>query len=104
MLKNLSIALILIHLSLSLGDMASYIWTENTPDLLTTQQTSFPDDRESQESPEMKDLMGEYYSKNTLGISLLFVVNLTTQHYIDHSSPWLIQTEGEIQTPPPDQC
>lgn len=104
MLKNLSIALILIHLSLSLGDLASSIWTANDPDPFSAQQSSLPDDRESQETPELKDLTSEYCAKNTLAISVPHVVMLITVHYIDHSAPWLIQTEGEIQTPPPDQC
>lgn len=104
MLKNLSISLFLIHLSLSLGNLATTIWTENTTNIFTAQQTSLPDDRESQEAPESKDLTSEYCPKNTLGFAVISVVNLYTQHFFDQSAPWLIQTEGEIHTPPPDQC
>lgn len=104
MIRILSILFLLIHFSFSLADLASSIWTENRTDVFSTQQTSLPDERESQESQETKDLKSEYYSKHTTGILDPCVVIPSTEHHLDLSVVWMIQNEGEIQTPPPDYC
>lgn len=104
MARNLSILFLLVHLSFSLADVASSIWTEDRTDIFADQQTSMPDERESQESQETKELKSEYYSKHTNGISDLCVVTLSTERYLDLSIGWITQSEDEIQTPPPDYC
>lgn len=104
MTKILSIAAILLHLSFSLGAMASSIWMEGQSDQFLLQNGAYPEDWGGQESQDLKDMTNEYCPKSSLYMSELHLAKRPSQYFFEGTTPWVVQNEGEIQTPPPDQC